>query len=135
MMKHWIYALLAGFTLAATSSAENVTGADSLLCAPTTIRLCVETGDCYPVLPRELGIPEFFVIDTQKRSIHTTSASGVERRSEFASYSRENGVLMLQGVEAQRAFSMLIHEQTGLLSGSIAQDGFTVASFGHCTVN
>jgi hypothetical protein len=39
----------------------------------------------------------------------------------------------LQGVENNRAYSILIEEDSGLLSAAIARDGITMSVFGACT--
>ncbi len=114
--------------------AEDVTGSDKMLCAPTTVRLCFETGDCYPALPKDLNMAEFLLIDAKAKTVSTTEASGLARSAKIPGFNREDGVMALQGLQDGRAFSIVIHEATGLLTASIAHDGYSVSAFGHCTI-
>ena len=49
------------------------------------------------------------------------------------SLSRKDGQIFLQGVENGRAFSLVINEQTGVLSAAVARENTTVSVFGACT--
>ena len=130
-MKRTILAVL-GLAVIGSVPAENVTNVDRLVCSAGQAHICLETGDCYRGTPFELGMPDFVVIDTKKRTISTTKASGQERSSKFASYDRSEGLIQLQGAEHGRAYSFVIHEETGLLTASIARDGMSVSVFGAC---
>jgi hypothetical protein len=46
---------------------------------------------------------------------------------------RTDGMIVLQGFEAGRAFSFVIQEESGQLSAAIARQGITVSVFGACT--
>jgi hypothetical protein len=46
---------------------------------------------------------------------------------------RDNQEIVLQGVEAGRAFSFVIDEATGLLTVAVASDGMSVSVYGACT--
>jgi len=59
--------------------------------------------------------------------------SGEDRNSEFASLIREGGLVIAQGRVDERAFSFVIDERTGTLTGSTASDGYTISTFGACT--
>jgi len=120
-------------TLCATAVAENLEGADEVICAAGQAQICLETGECYAVPPVDLDIPEFVLIDTAKKTIRTTKASGENRATEFSMFSRNAGLITLQGAEEGRAFSFVIHEATGRLTAAITRDGLTVTVFGACT--
>jgi hypothetical protein len=47
--------------------------------------------------------------------------------------SRDGGQLILQGVEAGRAWSLFIHETTGWATFAAAAEGRSVSVFGACT--
>jgi hypothetical protein len=119
--------------LGVTASAENITGAKQLVCAAGRAQVCVESGECFASTPWELAIPDFVVIDTGKKTISTTKTSGENRSTKFASVDNQDGVLALQGFEGGRAFSFMIHQQTGQLTAAIARDGYSVTVFGACT--
>ena len=127
--------LIAGLGLAvfAPVAAEDVTGVTRMICAAGQAQICLETGECYAAMPFELGVPDFVIIDTKKGTISTTKASGLNRSTEFAKSDRKEGLIHLQGVEGGRAFSFVIHEQTGRMTAAIARDGLSVTVFGACT--
>ncbi len=113
--------------------AENLEGADDLLCAAGHAQICFENGECFSVAPWELSIPDFVVIDTKKKSVSTTKASGQNRSSPFSSVERSDGIIFLQGIEGNRTFSFVIEEASGHMTVAIVRDGLSVTVFGVCT--
>ena len=126
---------LAVFLLAAagTAAAENVEGVNDLICATGQAQICFETDECYAATPWELAVPDFILVDVKKKTISTTKGSGEKRSTEASRVVREEGMIMMQGIEDGRAFSFVIHESTGRLTAAIARDGFSVTVFGACT--
>ncbi|HEX7080948.1 MAG TPA: hypothetical protein VF329_08040 [Gammaproteobacteria bacterium] len=112
---------------------DDVSEADRLLCSVSRIMLCVETGECYEAEPWEADVPQFVVVDTQRKTISTTRASNEQRSTPIASYRREGGLIYLQGIEAGRAFSFVVDEATGLVTVAVSRDGLSVNVFGACT--
>ena len=131
-MKKLLFASL-GLAVSGAVAAEDVTGVTRMVCSAGQAQICLETGDCYSATPWELAVPDFVIIDTNKGTISTTKASGINRSTEFSKSERKDGLIHLQGVEGGRAFSFVIHEQTGRLTAAIARDGLSVTVFGACT--
>ena len=121
------------FLASGIAMAENLEGADQLLCAVGQAQICFENGECFSAAPWELSIPDFVVIDAKKKSVSTTKASGQNRSSLFSSVQRRGGSIHLQGIEGERAFSFVIGENSGHMTVAIARDGFSVTVFGVCT--
>jgi hypothetical protein len=113
--------------------ADDVTGQDRLLCSASRIVVCFEEGDCAELTAEELGVPQFVVIDTKAKKLATTKASNENRSTPIASIGRADGLLFFQGVEQGRAFSFVVHEQTGHLTVAVSRDGLSVSVFGACT--
>ena len=129
-----IYAIACTGILACSMAiAENLEGTDELLCAAARAQICFENGECFPVAPWELGIPDFVVIDTKAKSVSTTKASGENRSSAFSSVNRSDGIIHLQGREGHRVFSFVIEEASGHMTAAVVRDGFSVTVFGVCT--
>jgi hypothetical protein len=126
-------AIAAILTVPGIALADDLRGADRMLCAATSVTLCVEGDECYKVDPHELNMPQFIEIDLKTRVLKTTPASGQNRKTDIKNLQRENGALILQGYEMGRAFSFLIDEATGAASIAVARDGIAVAVFGACT--
>ncbi|MEQ9561476.1 MAG: hypothetical protein RLN69_03070 [Woeseiaceae bacterium] len=113
--------------------ADDVTDVDRLLCSASEVTVCFESSDCVDVMPWELDMPQFIVIDLKKNVLSTTKASGENRSTPVRTLLRDNEEIVLQGVEAGRAFSFVIDEATGLLTVAVASDGMSVSVYGACT--
>lgn len=124
---------LTGIIACSFAVAENVEGTDDMLCAVARVQLCYENGECFAVSPAELSIPDFVLVDTKKKTLSTTKASGMNRTTPFSRVERDAGLILLQGVEAMRAFSFVIDEASGHMTAAVARDGFSVTAFGICT--
>ena len=122
-----------GLLASSAALADNLEGADRLLCAPEQIMICVEEADCYPAHGSELGVPDFVIVDLKNKKMQTTKSSQQTRTTAFSSVSRSDGKIFLQGVENGRAFSFVINEITGSLTVALSRDGVAVAVFGSCT--
>lgn len=125
--------VVTGMLTAGVVGAENLQGVDRMVCAAADVQICIEYDTCYSAAPMDLGVPEFVVIDTDKKTISTTKSSGLNRSTEFASVAKEDGVIYLQGVEGGRAFSFVIDEETGRMTVAVSRDGLAVSVFGACT--
>ena len=124
---------LAGVAIGSLAQADQLTGIDRFICAAAQVQMCIENDSCYTASAWELNVPDFVVIDLDKKMVSTTKASGLNRSTTFTSVSKSNGTLFLQGVEAGRAFSFVIDEATGRMTVAVARDGITVNVFGACT--
>jgi hypothetical protein len=119
--------------LAGMALADDVSKTDRLLCSAAEVIVCFEGAECTDVLPWELDVPQFVVIDLKQKSIATTRASGENRSTPIQSLHRSDSATFLQGIEGGRAFSFVIDHLTGLLTVAVSRDGLTVSVFGACT--
>jgi hypothetical protein len=131
-MKRAIIASAAGL-MSGGALADNVANLDRLLCATGQIVICVEEDECYPVLPSDVGVPDFVIVDVKGKMLSTTKASEENRTTAIASVNRKDGLVYLQGIDLGRVFSVVIDESTGRMTASVARDGATVSVFGACT--
>jgi len=113
--------------------ADDLTGAEKMLCSAVQATVCWPEGDCEIGPPWNWNIPQFIEIDLDKKILSTTQASGENRKTEIRNLEREEGNIFLQGFEQGRAFSFVITEETGRLAVAVARDGITVSVFGACT--
>ena len=113
--------------------ADNLEGVNEMICAPAQVQICIENDTCYSATPAELGVPDFVSIDTKKKTISTTKSSGQNRSSPFTSILKSDGLIYLQGIEGERAFSFVIEEASGRMTVAVARDGISVIVFGACT--
>ncbi len=113
--------------------ADDVRGADHLLCSAAQVTVCYADGECLISPPWELNVPLFIVVDLENKRLRTTEASGENRTTPIKNLERDGGLIFLQGVENGRAFSFVIAEETGMASIAVARDGLAVTVFGACT--
>ena len=114
--------------------ADDLTGSNDYLCSGTTAVGCADgIADCFEVALRDFDVPRFIEIDLDQKLIRTTKASGMNRVTEIKNIEKQNGLVILQGVQLERAFSVVISERTGDMSFGILTDGVGVAIFGVCT--
>jgi hypothetical protein len=133
-MKRLILPPLALLALAGGSAlADDVSGARYLLCSVVDVHFCLEAAGCVETVPEELNIPRFIHIDTKTHKLSTTPSSGENRETVADHLVRENGQLTIQGVEDGRAFSLFVHESTGLATFASAAENVSVTLFGACT--
>ncbi len=119
--------------LSGGAMAEDVTGADKILCAGVQATHCDPTGVCETGMPWRWNMPEFVEIHLGDKMLSTTGAAERLRITPIQTLVRENGQIFLQGVENARAFSFVIDEASGVASVAIAADGHTISAFGVCT--
>jgi hypothetical protein len=128
-----ITGLLNLLALAAPAWADNLEGADRLLCTPVQVTVCTPEGPCQSGPPRNWNIPQFIEVDLAGKRLSTTAASGENRITPIREVLREDGRIFMQGVEAGRAFSWVVSEATGETSVAVALDGIGISVFGACT--
>jgi len=113
--------------------ADDLTGANQILCTAVQATVCTMDGDCEMGSPWDWNIPQFIQIDLSAKLLKSTPASGENRTTPIKNLERAKGSLYIQGMENGRAFSFVIDEATGLVSIAVARPGVTVAVFGACT--
>lgn len=125
--------LLGAVSLSGMATADDLRGADRLLCSTLEVTACAADAGCDQLLPADLNIPRFLVVDVAARTLATTPASGENRSTTVQVARREAGRIILQGYESGRAFSLLIEEATGRASFAAAGEGRSVTVFAACT--
>ena len=113
--------------------ADNVTGADKLLCSTLRAVECWQDGNCAELAAADLNIPQFVQVDLPGKQLTTTRASGENRATPIRIIERDGGKIVVQGYEKGRAFSLVIQEETGSASFASATDGRGVVVFAACT--
>ena len=129
-VKWLVLALLLAST---TLMADDLTGADKVLCTAVQATRCSVDDECRTGSPWEWNIPQFIEVDLKKKELATTEASGENRVTPIKNLERDDGVLYLQGIEGGRAFSFVIDEATGSLSVAVASRAGSTMVLGACT--
>lgn len=116
-----------------TAVADDLTGANRLLCSVVTVSRCYVDG-CMDDTPDGALVPQFVVIDLGAKVVSTTPASGQNRSTPIESVRRQGGLVVLQGLENGRAFSFVIAEKSGNATVAIAREDLVLAVSAACTV-
>ena len=124
---------LAALLGAGGATADDLSAARDILCSVQQAHVCRDAAGCEDVLAEDMNIPQFLRIDTRSGKISTTPTSGVNRETVANPVSRADGQLVLQGVEAGRAFSLFIDEASGWATYASAANGRSVTVFAACT--
>jgi hypothetical protein len=129
MKRFKLHLLAAAFCVgAAPAVSADFDGSKALICSSIEAHDCELGVTCLRKVAEDLNVPQFIRLDFAKK---TLSARG--RTSQMQNYQRSGGMLILQGVENDRAFSVTINEQSGKLVGAIAADEEGYMIFGACT--
>lgn len=135
MTKLRLVLLLVGLVAGSSSGllADDLTGSEVFLCSALEASVCPAGEPCHSQPAWTLNIPQFIVIDLTAKTISTTQASGENRKTPIRNLEREDGLVILQGVQNARAFSFVITEATGMASIAIATDDEGLVIVGACT--
>jgi hypothetical protein len=118
-----------------SARADDLTGANVLLCTAVQATVCTTDGDCEIGPPWNWNIPQFIQVDLGGKILRTTKASGENRSTPIKNLERVEGNIFIQGVERGRAFSFVIEEETGYATIAVAREGIGVTVFGACTTS
>ena len=106
-------------------------GSAPLLCVPIGVTECGAEGECKRGTAESVNLPQFIRIDVKGMTIRSEEQ---KRESPIRTVEHMNGKLILQGSQGERGWTMLIAEDTGLLSATVTADGEGFVVFGACTV-
>jgi hypothetical protein len=129
-MKNIRNLVMAGLSiLAVPVLAADFDGSKLLLCATQAALDCSRGDDCASGLPEEIGAPTFMRIDLAKKAVigpHTTSDILLQDKSDKQ--------LLLQGREAGFGWTIVVDQQSGELTATLANRNGAYVLYGACTV-
>jgi hypothetical protein len=107
-------------------------GSRPLLGAVIELHECAVDNDCEEVTIEEINFVRFLEFNFKNKQITGTRANGQGLATEIKSQVSMNGMLILQGVENGRGWTITISEATGKMALTVSGDeeGFVV--FGAC---
>ena len=113
--------------------ADDLTGADRILCSPKQATACWAGEGCNDRALIEGNVPHFIEIDLKAKTLSTTEASGANRSTKILHMTRDGDLIILHGYELRRAFTMVISVGTGIVTLAVAGDDEGVVGFSVCT--
>jgi hypothetical protein len=113
------------------SAAGKYDGSVPLVCVPLAVTECGAKGECQKGTPQSVNLPQFFSVDFKTMTIRAVEEN---RESAIKTVDRVHGKMILQGVQGQLGWTMIIAEDSGQMSATIAGaiEGYII--FGSCTL-
>ncbi len=113
--------------------AADFDGSKPLLCATIEAIECGPGDECLEGTAEGINAPQFFRIHFNEKTLSATKENGEDQSTGIRTMERVDGMLVMQGIEAGRAWSLVISEYTGKMSVSVAGDREGFVLFGVCT--
>jgi len=129
-MKLAIICITALLIVSGPAFAGNIEGANRFLCAPTDSVECNTGGKCARGEANNVNLPDFVEIDLEAKTMQGLDTG---RTTPIKHVARNEGNLVLQGVEAGRGWSMTVTEANGHVTLAVANEGRGFIVFGACT--
>ncbi len=124
--KLFFLVLGAGALLSANASAEGLDASQPLMCDLVDAAQCDSAAKCRPVTFEQIDLPPVIQVDFAENQIKTEDG---QLRSPIASVETRDAVLLLQGHEDGRGWTLVIERATGALSAALADaDGGLVVT-------
>ncbi len=124
---------LGSFVVPYPLMAADFDGSTPILCATIEAIECGPGDECLKGIAEDINAPQFFRIDFNEKKVKVTKPDGEVKSTELKGLERVDGMLVMQGIEGGRAWSVVISEETGkmTLTASGNHEGFVL--FGTCT--
>ncbi len=113
--------------------AASFDGSEPLLCASVEAYDCGAGGDCFKGTAESINAPQFIRLDFEQKLARATRLGGEERTAKIESMTREEGKLILQGVQLGLGWSMVITQESGTMALTAAGNQAVFVIFGACT--
>lgn len=125
-----VLVLCGAFGKSATAAFD---GSSPLLCVPIEVFDCGANEGCFESSAETVNLPQFIRIDFEKKMASGTLVDGSVREVGIERMERENGMLVLQGGQEGRGWSVTVGEETGKMTLTASGDRFGFIVFGACT--
>ncbi len=115
------------------ANAQGLDGSQPLICASMEAYDCGPGSDCARGTADSIDAPQFIRLDFEQMVARATRAGGEERTAKIESITREEGKLILQGVQLGLGWSMVITQESGAMVLTAAGEQVAFVIFGACT--
>ena len=104
----------------------------SLICSGAEAVSCSKDGECIRGPVNKVNLPLFFQVDFGNKKVVSLTETGEVRTSPITGTQSMDGYTIVLGTDVDTGWSMIINEQTGIMTLGVAtaDTGFTV--FGAC---
>lgn len=121
--------------VAQTASAGDFDGSKTLLCSPGDARECSAEGSCNHVSVNSINIPRFITVDFKGKKLSGVDADAEQENTAIQNVKMGDGKTIVQGIEHQRAWSIVIDQASGNMSAMISDNHAGFVVFGACKTN
>ena len=130
--RHSLLVLAGALALALPAEADPIDGSKPLVCSTNQTHDCDVEGACDNGDPDDVRAPDLFKIDFGKKEITTLDEDRRGEVTKAASIQKTERAIVLQGVEGNRGWTLLIGKESGDLVLTVSDEyaGFVV--FGEC---
>jgi hypothetical protein len=108
-------------------------GSAPLLCAAMSVTECEADGRCQRRSAENVNLPSIFRVDAKSMKVRNLETEK-GRESPIQSVAHANGKLVVSGADGERGWFLVIHEDTGKMSGVVSGDGEGFVVFGQCAL-
>jgi len=124
-----VISVLVGAMLPAAILAAPMDGSAPMLCALSSVMECARLADCERSSPEDAQVPPFVRVNVPQKVLSSVDGA---RTSPITAVQRVNGRLMLQGIQNERAWALVINEENGRFSATVAEDDGAIILSGAC---
>ena len=113
--------------------AASFDGSEPLICASVEAYDCGTSSECFNGPAERITAPQFIRLDFEQKLTRATRLGGEERTAKIEKVTREEGKIILQGVQMGLGWSMTIAQESGAMVLTAAGEQVAFVIFGACT--
>jgi len=113
------------------AAASAATGA--YICAFSDAYECETVTGCHRASLHDINIPEFIVVDLDKKQLTGASLTDKHRTEDIEGMTSDDKHIFLHGTQDKETWNATITLETGELAGGITSSPSSFAVFGNCT--
>ena len=106
-------------------------GSVPMICSASAVTECESGRRCQPRRAEHVNLPSLFRVDAKAMKVRNLEAEQ-GRESPIRNIDHANGAMVLQGADADRGWTVVIHEETGRMTATVSGDGEGFVVFGQC---
>lgn len=113
------------------AAASAATG--SYICAFSDVYECETVAGCKRAHLHDINVPEFIVIDLDKKQLTGAAIGHTNRTEDIEGISSTDKLVFIHGTQDEESWNATITLETGEMAGGITSGTSSFALFGNCT--
>lgn len=107
-------------------------GKSNLVCSAIDVVGCTDDAGCVQGRARTFDLPDFVVLDFEKKVVRATDESGHKEVSPIKNQEVTGTQLVLQGIENGHGWTLTVHRDNGRMSTVLVGEKLSLMLFGVC---